>query len=69
MVGVFKTNVQGCDESKQLIQKLLEHFPYCAINFDLEDCDKILRIEGDSFCDALIISLLGTGGYQCEALV
>ena len=69
MVEVFKTNVQGCEESKQLIRKLLEHFPYCIINFDLEDCDRILRIEGSSFSNALIISLLGASGYECEALV
>ena len=55
MVEVFKTNVQGCEESKQLIQKLLEHFPCCTINFDLEDCDNILRIESEAEISELLL--------------
>ena len=45
MVEVFKTNVQEVDDANKIIQKLLEHFPNYKINFDLDDCDKILRIE------------------------
>lgn len=45
MVEVFKTNVQERNEATKIIQTLLEHFPNHIINFDLEDCDNILRIE------------------------
>ena len=47
MVEVFKTNVQEADESDKIILKLLEHFPDSQINFDLDDCDKILRFEAN----------------------
>ena len=47
MVEVFKTNVQEDKQSQMLMEKLSYHFPHCRINFDLEDCDNILRVEGD----------------------
>lgn len=47
MVEVFKTNVQEAVAAKQIVEQLFEHFPAYIINFDMEDCDKILRIEGE----------------------
>ncbi|MES2381713.1 MAG: hypothetical protein V4538_11770 [Bacteroidota bacterium] len=69
MVEVFKTNVQGVDESKMIIQQLLAHLPDSKINFDLDDCDYILRVE--SLCTATesIISTVQSMGYQCVELV
>lgn len=46
MVEVYKTFVIEEDDSNRIIQILLEHFPNYKINFDLEDCDRMLRIEG-----------------------
>ncbi|MES2373544.1 MAG: hypothetical protein V4557_13270 [Bacteroidota bacterium] len=69
MVEVFKTNVQEVAESKMIIGKLLEHFPHNRINFDLSDCDKILRVEGDTICPETIMQLLTSGGYYCEILL
>ncbi|HSF90218.1 MAG TPA: hypothetical protein VLA46_12425 [Saprospiraceae bacterium] len=37
-------------------------------NFDLEDCDHILRIETRSVSDRAIIDLLANEGYRCEEL-
>ena len=48
MVEVFKTNVEEIVQAKKIIELLLEHFPGNRINFDLHDCDKILRVEGKS---------------------
>ena len=47
MVEVFKTNVQKKAQSKMLLCILSEAFPSFKINFDLSDCDKVLRVEGD----------------------
>ena len=69
MIAVFKTNVQEVEQSIQVVAKLLEHFPSSAINFDLEDCDKILRIHGASISDKKIIELLNSYGYHCEELL
>lgn len=68
MIEVFKTNVHGEVQSRMLISKLLEQFPASKINFDLEDCDKVLRIEGRYFCAKRIIELLKLNGHYCEVL-
>jgi len=68
MIEVFKTNVQEVNESKKIIQKLLEHFPKNKINFDLSDCDKILRVEGGNIQPEEIVQLLNRNGFQCEIL-
>jgi hypothetical protein len=69
MVEVFKTNVQEVAESHKIVGKLLEHFPHNKINFDLSDCDKILRVEGDTVCPETIMQLLSSDGYHCEILL
>ena len=51
-----------------LIKKLMEQYPASKINFDLEDCDKILRVEGKDFCTHHIIELLKLNGHYCELL-
>ena len=45
MIEVFKTNVQHSEQTKLLLKILLQQFPQHKINFDLDDCDKILRVE------------------------
>jgi len=69
VIEVFKTNVNDYDEAISLRMKLLDAFPACKINFDLQDCDKILRIEGISINLAMVIDILTTGGYICEVLI
>ena len=68
MVEVFKTNVDKNELADQLISRLRVQFPTSRINFDLEDCDKILRIEDHQVCMETIIDLLKTSGFECEAL-
>ena len=68
MIEVFKTNVQEMEQSKMIVVKLLEHFPNSIINFDLEDCDKILRVHATSISNHHIIELLNSYGYHCEPL-
>ena len=69
MIEVFKTNVQEVEQSILIVGKLLEHFPNSTINFDLGDCDKILRIHGSSLSNKKIIELLNSYGYHCEVLL
>lgn len=68
MVEVFKTNVYEEEHSELLIQKLNFQYPHLRINFDLEDCDNILRVEGDNISIEKIMRLLISFGYECEAL-
>jgi hypothetical protein len=68
MVEVFKTSVQDKMESCVVIEKLQELFPNYTINFDLEDCDRILRVEHTLIENEKIIALLNSQGYDCETL-
>ena len=68
MVEVFKTNVQHRELAEQLASILRGRLAFCKINFDLEDCDKILRVEGKQVCVEIIIEILSTHGLQCEVL-
>ncbi|WP_229236208.1 hypothetical protein [Emticicia sp. TH156] len=68
MVEVFKTNIKERTQARAIFEILSKHFPYFKINFDLEDCDKILRIEGEGISNERIISLITTNGYYCQIL-
>jgi len=37
-------------------------------NFDLEDCDKVLRIESSSNITSAVINLLTNNGFVCDEL-
>ena len=68
MVEVFKTNVQKKAQSKMLLSILSEAFPSLKINFDLSDCDKVLRVEGDNMEALPIMILVKEYGFTCEIL-
>ncbi len=67
-VEVFKTNVNEPYESYLVLQQLLARFPKRQINFDLEDCDRILRLEGDEIVNETVIGIVNACGYACEVL-
>jgi hypothetical protein len=68
MVEIFKTNVTHTADASQLMQQLLGRHPESRISFDLEDCDRVLRIEGNEVCATGIIELMSEAGYLCEVL-
>lgn len=67
-VEVFKTNVQGNEEANNLAKVIHQHYPESQVNFDLEDCDKILRIAGRQIEPEAIVILASALGYQIEEL-
>ncbi|TDH21256.1 hypothetical protein EXU57_20155 [Segetibacter sp. 3557_3] len=70
MVEVFKTNVQKRAIANILIDEIHRSFPAYRASFDLDDCDKILRVECRSHpvqANELII-LLKDFGFQAEVL-
>ncbi|WP_337044128.1 hypothetical protein [Emticicia sp. 17c] len=68
MVEVFKTNIQERNQAVLLFEKLRQQFPLLKISFDLDDCDRILRVEGEGFSNERIIKLITINGYQCQIL-
>jgi hypothetical protein len=67
IIEVFKTNVQDRDKAGRILNELHGHFPNCKFNFDLDDCDKILRAEGD-FIVKKIIGYMNKKSFRCEVL-
>lgn len=45
MIEVFATNIDTDQQAEKVLLQISEVFPNYMANFDLEDCDKILRIE------------------------
>ena len=68
MLEIFKTNVRKVSEAKKMVLLLLQHFPGSRINFDLKDCDNILRIEGKDFAPEKVILLVNESGFICKVL-
>lgn len=67
-VEIFKTNVQEDQQANELIGYLNDSFPTWKINFDLADCDKILKIEGPELQSDKVIELFALNGFYCEIL-
>ena len=69
MVEVFKTNIEAPLRAKWLISKIHETFCSYEANFDLDDCENILRVEcsGGLVESQLLISFLEK--YGCTAVI
>ena len=68
-VLVFKTSVTTsykANEVKPLLDNLMDTSE--KWNFDLEDCDNILRVEAVSVKASTIIKNLEKAGFVCEEL-
>jgi len=69
VVEVFKTNVTDREVADKIISDLSLTLPQSRINFDLTDCDNILRIESSTHIHIESISeQISRWGYQCEVL-
>ncbi|MCH7403042.1 hypothetical protein ACFOUP_09995 [Belliella kenyensis] len=55
MVEVFATNITNIKEAKAFEGFIMKRFPTYRVNFDLEDCDHILRIENQMEIDSSIV--------------
>ncbi|MBZ0099845.1 MAG: hypothetical protein K8F30_12205 [Taibaiella sp.] len=68
MIEVFKTNVSNPQQADELIGLLHHILPGSTINFDLEDCDRVLRIVGPEIATGKVIELLSVYHYECAIL-
>jgi hypothetical protein len=70
MVEVFKTNVTSDHQAKTLVSVIRYHFEGSKVNFDLDDCDRILRIEwSGTIVVEPVIELLKRMGVTAEVLL
>lgn len=68
MIFVFKTNIDSISKVKKITPKLNQLFPNSKWNFDLEDCDNILRFECNDNIIEKVIFLMEVVGFECEVL-
>jgi hypothetical protein len=67
-VLVFKTNVTSKKKVSK-ISALLTSFPAIEQwNFDLDDCDKVLRVVSRGVNPGSVESLLHNAGFNCQEL-
>lgn len=68
MVEVFKTNITDLKTAKALIRQLQRQLPGAKLSFDLEDCDRILRVISDDCPVNVTERFMNSKGYLCSVL-
>lgn len=70
MIEVFKTNVDHPSQASMLTNVIHLRFDGYLATFDLEDCDRILRIESrtDTVSATALVELLREFGFRAEVL-
>ena len=68
MIYVFKTSVSTEEDILKIKQALNELLLPGRWNFDLDDCDKILRVESDTARASLVIRFMQEQHFVCEEL-
>lgn len=70
MVEVFRTNVCDRAHAQKLVEQIQTIFSHYSANFDLDDCDKILRVKSNtgSVEPSSVIKLMGELGFVAEIL-
>lgn len=68
MIHVFKTSVKT-ENDIQGLEFYLNNLPeQVRWNFDLEDCDNVLRIDSPVEISKTISKILHSEGFECEGL-
>ena len=67
-VLVFRTSVSMMHQVEQLSVRLDKIVGKGQWSFDLEDCDRVLRVVGSSSQKRLLVALLSEHGHHCAEL-
>jgi hypothetical protein len=65
---VFKTSVESEKDAELIVNELTTIPGLQKVNFDLEDCDRILRVEVRNSSPFAIENLLLSKGFVCVEL-
>lgn len=68
MIFVFKTSIKTKTQALKISPYINKLLPNANWNFDLEDCDNILRIDSEENIVLQIIDLLLIHKFDCEEL-
>ncbi|SEK52976.1 hypothetical protein SAMN05661044_00462 [Olivibacter domesticus] len=69
MISVFKTDVSSKVDADSIINSLKRQFPDGKFNFDLEDSDRVFRIEYNKDIIGEVIRLFKVKRFVCEMLI
>jgi hypothetical protein len=65
---IFTTSVSAPEQVNRVQPILTSVQAIQDFNFDLEDCDNILRVVSDDLSPRYIETLLNNAGFECEEL-
>jgi hypothetical protein len=68
MIAVYKTNIECTERAAELIIHIHSRFSAYQANFDLADCDHILRVITNGAIDPGFTSWLFNHGCEATAL-
>lgn len=68
VIEVFKTNVLLEEDAALIVKAWKTEFPHSVINFDLDDCDRILRVQAHQQVIPYVPELVKQYGFACEPL-
>ena len=68
-VEVFRTNISHKRHADVVAHDIGAQMPGVVVNFDLDDCDKVLRVASAEMIDNdVVLALVKNLGFICEIL-
>jgi hypothetical protein len=67
-VKIFSTDIENRTQVNHIRVVICSLFPHNIVTVDLEDCDQVLRVEGNIPSSEYMISLLSKLGFRCQEL-
>ena len=70
-IGVYKTNVKNRRKAELIMETICLHLPGSDPSFDLEDCDRVLRVVSPdcSLNESKLRGILAKYGYHMESMI
>lgn len=69
-ISVYKTSVDSKAEAEAIAELILRQIPFSNINFDLDDCDNVLRIvtHNGTFNEEIVKHIFKSKNHRLETL-
>ncbi|MTI87687.1 MAG: hypothetical protein FH748_06940 [Balneolaceae bacterium] len=69
-IKVYKTNIDERPEADSIRNDIMNHFENYVVSLDLNDCDKVLRVESlnGPVDDATVQTIVSARGHYIERL-
>ena len=65
MVEIFRTGIKSRSQAEDTLEAMMHEFPDYKMNFDLDDRENILRVEGLQIHIQEILLFMNTLQYEC----